>query len=241
LDLLPHAAFGVTCAAIAGTLLVAMTVLALALVIMRWEHRRAVANEARLRQQLLRRDRAVRELYDELLQGMHGLVLRFHASGDRLSPPDVPGELEAVLRRADQVLNDARDAAGRLQQHDVPALALANELDDAGRDLAGPRGARFELRIDGAPFTLRADDLDAYLSVTDVGVGFRLDDTEKQFKPFCTTKKSGMGMRLSVSSTIAHRQGGRRWGTPNDAGATFSVSIPCHMPAKADAQCTSLA
>jgi signal transduction histidine kinase len=48
------------------------------------------------------------------------------------------------------------------------------------------------------------------------------------FGAFYTTKKSGMGIGLSVSNTIVQRHGGRMWATPNSdgPGATFSFSMP---------------
>lgn len=72
------------------------------------------------------------------------------------------------------------------------------------------------------------NDANAYLNVADVGIGFQPADAEKMFEAFYTTKKSGMGVGLSVSNTIVHRHGGRMWATPNTVGpgATFSFSIP---------------
>jgi len=72
------------------------------------------------------------------------------------------------------------------------------------------------------------DETTACLSVADVGVGFQPGDAEKIFGAFYTTKKSGMGIGLSVSNTIVQRHGGRMWATPNTdgPGATFSFSMP---------------
>jgi signal transduction histidine kinase len=65
------------------------------------------------------------------------------------------------------------------------------------------------------------------LSVRDAGVGVDPKSMNKLLDPFYTTKSDGMGIGLSVSSSIVERHGGRLWAEPNDGpGATFSFSIP---------------
>lgn len=64
-------------------------------------------------------------------------------------------------------------------------------------------------------------------SVSDTGSGFTMQAADKFFQPFYTTKKTGMGIGLSVSRSIIEAHRGRLWATPNDGpGATFSFSIP---------------
>ena len=66
------------------------------------------------------------------------------------------------------------------------------------------------------------------LSVSDVGIGFAAEEAEKLFGAFYTTKKSGMGIGLSVSRSIIESHRGRLWAVPNDGpGSTFCFSIPC--------------
>src|SRR2546428_4075586 len=65
------------------------------------------------------------------------------------------------------------------------------------------------------------------LTVQDAGVGFEPQDANKLFEPFYTTKSGGMGIGLSVSSSIIESHHGRLWAAPNDGpGAAFSFSIP---------------
>jgi len=77
--------------------------------------------------------------------------------------------------------------------------------------------------------TLRtAQHEDAVLAtVIDCGVGFTTDKAEQIFKPFHTTKASGMGMGLAISRSIIEAHGGKLWAEPNpDFGASFKFTLP---------------
>jgi len=65
------------------------------------------------------------------------------------------------------------------------------------------------------------------VSVQDAGTGLDRDLQELMFEPFYTTKKTGMGMGLSISRSIVEAHGGRIWGKNNAGpGATFSFTLP---------------
>jgi two-component system, LuxR family, sensor kinase FixL len=65
------------------------------------------------------------------------------------------------------------------------------------------------------------------LSVRDTGGGIEIDDTERLFDAFYTTKREGMGMGLTISRSIVESHGGRLWAEANaGAGATFYVFLP---------------
>ena len=67
----------------------------------------------------------------------------------------------------------------------------------------------------------------ARLTVRDAGSGFGLENAERLFDAFYTTKTGGMGIGLSVSRSIIENHRGRLWATLNEGpGATFSFSIP---------------
>jgi signal transduction histidine kinase len=62
--------------------------------------------------------------------------------------------------------------------------------------------------------------------VRDTGIGITMQDMERLFDAFYTTKGEGMGIGLSVSRSIIERHNGRLWATPNNGpGASFSFSI----------------
>jgi PAS domain S-box-containing protein len=64
------------------------------------------------------------------------------------------------------------------------------------------------------------------VQVIDNGTG--LEDTEKIFDAFMTTKEKGMGIGLAVSRSIVEAHGGRLWAENNAdrGGAIFNVALP---------------
>lgn len=65
------------------------------------------------------------------------------------------------------------------------------------------------------------------LSVKDAGVGLDLENIERLFQPFYTTKREGMGIGLFVSRSIIERHNGHLTVAANDGpGVTFSFSVP---------------
>jgi signal transduction histidine kinase len=63
--------------------------------------------------------------------------------------------------------------------------------------------------------------------VRDAGDGFASEDAERLFEAFYSTKRSGMGIGLSVSRSIIQSHQGRLWCDRNDGpGARFSFAIP---------------
>jgi two-component system sensor kinase FixL len=74
--------------------------------------------------------------------------------------------------------------------------------------------------------THREDGDRARVVVTDCGVGLDPEQANQIFDAFYTTKRSGMGMGLSISRSIVENHGGRLWAVPNDGpGATFQFTV----------------
>jgi C4-dicarboxylate-specific signal transduction histidine kinase len=76
--------------------------------------------------------------------------------------------------------------------------------------------------------TLRGTVMDSgeiLIQVIDNGPG--VNDTERIFDTFMTTKQEGMGIGLAISRSIVEAHGGRIWAENNSAGgSTFNVTLP---------------
>jgi signal transduction histidine kinase len=73
----------------------------------------------------------------------------------------------------------------------------------------------------------RAEDGQLMVSVSDSGVGLPMDEAERLFEAFFTTKSHGTGMGLCISRRIIESHGGRLWASANAGqGATFQFTLP---------------
>ncbi|WP_306392254.1 sensor histidine kinase [Telluria beijingensis] len=132
-----------------------------------WLAYRAAARRAaervrdRLHERHRERERIARELHDTLLQGVHGLVLRFQAAADML-PPEMPARahMEQALARADAVLVEGRDRVRELRGGPADTRELHEALASAGDELAAQGGTRFVFVTAGTPRAMQPAILD---------------------------------------------------------------------------------
>jgi two-component system sensor kinase FixL len=65
------------------------------------------------------------------------------------------------------------------------------------------------------------------ISVVDSGPGLPAEVQAKLFQPFVSTKKTGMGVGLSICHSIITAHNGRIWAEPNPEGGTiFRLTLP---------------
>jgi len=80
----------------------------------------------------------------------------------------------------------------------------------------------------------RADDGTPIVTVEDSGLGLDAANADRIFDAFFTTKSGGMGMGLSISTSIVEAHGGRLWASPNlPHGTAFHVKLPAASGAEA--------
>jgi len=112
--------------------------------------------------------------------------------------------------QAEQVVAD------RIQIQQVLMNLIRNGID------AMMGGERRQLRIASA----REEEF-VRISVSDTGAGLDEAVAARLFQPFITTKKSGMGVGLSICKTIVEAHKGRIWFERVDGGGTiFNFTLP---------------
>ena len=68
---------------------------------------------------------------------------------------------------------------------------------------------------------------EASVSVQDAGTGLKLEEINRLFEAFYTTKPQGIGMGLAISRSIIEAHGGRLWAECDPgSGANFIFSLP---------------
>ena len=78
------------------------------------------------------------------------------------------------------------------------------------------RTERRELAI-----STRLQDLETVqIAIADTGPGIAPEIASQLFQPFVTSKRTGMGVGLSISRTIIEAHGGRLWAEANPGGGT---------------------
>ena len=130
-------------------------------------------------------------------------------------------DIEIVFKKGEQLPPVSADGV-QIQQ--VALNLLRNGMEAMMVDADGSdRSILVQTRM-------RGDD-EIEISVCDKGCGVPEEYADKLFNPFATTKKSGMGMGLSISQAIVRAHGGGIGFINNDSGGTtFWFTLPAAEP-----------
>lgn len=113
---------------------------------------RQVARQVRgrMEERLEERERIARDLHDTLLQGVQGLILKFHAISRQL-PADSParGALEKTLDHADDVLAEGRDRIRNLRVNSASLNDLPAAFRSIAEETSQGREAIFKTVVEG--------------------------------------------------------------------------------------------
>jgi signal transduction histidine kinase len=159
---------------------------------------------------------------------------------DRVSSLYRRGSAERILVDLNEIVRELAVLLGNAASRN--SVAIGTELD---RELPRTRADRVQLQqvlmnlmLNGIEAMQHAggelhvsskkgDDGQLLISVTDSGIGISIEETERIFEAFFTTKPQGTGMGLSISRRIIESHGGRLWASPNPGpGATFHFTLP---------------
>jgi two-component system, LuxR family, sensor kinase FixL len=112
--------------------------------------------------------------------------------------PGVPLVLVDKIQIQQVLINLMRNAVEAMQQSERPTIDLS-------------------ARVEGDIVLIR---------VQDIGPGVPKEIADTLFGPFVSTKRSGMGVGLSICAAIVERNGGRIWvESPPGEGATFCFTV----------------
>ena len=163
---------------------------------------------------------------DETMQQIRALFKRESFSKKEGSIPEMMGEAVRLVQEDPNKLKVPIDwcvDGGLPDVHVDPILiqeVFINLISNAIEAMEGNRIPPL-LKVRAAV----TDQNEMLVQVIDNGPG--VDNTEKIFDTFVTTKEKGMGIGLAVSRSIVEAHDGRLWAENNPGGgATFSVAIP---------------
>jgi signal transduction histidine kinase len=106
--------------------------------------------------------------------------------------------------------------ADRVQMQQVLMNLMLNGIE-AMKDTGGELTIRSKKTQDGQ----------ILFSVSDAGIGLPVENAERIFDAFFTTKAQGTGLGLSITRRIIESHGGRLWASDNTGrGATFHFTLP---------------
>ena len=139
------------------------------------------------------------------------------------------GELRAhrVLAQTDLLDSLPQVAGNRVQLQQVIVNLVMNAVEAMETVDDRPRLLRLKTELDNNNHVL--------IRVEDSGPGIDLENIDRIFNAFFTTKPRGIGMGLSICRSIVEAHDGRLWVSPGvDHGSVFQFTVPNHSQKKKD-------
>ena len=182
----------------------------------------------------LERARLTAEQMERDANSASEVVNRIRALFKQTTRPASPLNLNEVIKEVRQLMLDEVSAGGvsietdleadlprtladRVQMQQVMVNLVRNGIEAMEATIDVPKLLSIRSRREGTHHVR--------VEVCDYGGG--LQDPENAFKPFFTTKKTGMGMGLAICRSIVEAHQGRLWATQNEGrGATFCFRLP---------------
>ena len=146
-------------------------------------------------------------------------------------PPPRPTDVRPVIEAIATLYRESHPALTLVTRHaeDLPLLevdpdhikrAVLNLVDNAVEAVSGAGEVTVETRRLG-------DGGRVQISVNDTGPGVRVEDREKLFLPYFSTKSTGMGLGLPIVHEIVAEHGGTiRVEDAAPRGTSFIIELP---------------
>jgi len=123
-----------------------------------------------------------------------------------------------------RIERDFRSDAPRLLLDEAMAEQVFANLAANALEAMGPAGGTLRVSIHPAELDGRRG---AEIEFRDTGPGVPETMREQVFNPFVTTKKTGVGLGLSIVSKLMDQHGGTiHLETPSEGGASFRLFFP---------------
>src|SRR5712692_10386742 len=183
--------------------------------------------------------RNLARIKDEVIR-LNRLVNDFMTAGRQTPPQLAPCDLRATTEEAIALVEKQARRQGIKIKADFPRQMPLLQADAAQMKTcfvniltnaieAMPRGGEIRVRAHSLPQNGAGEAFQ--LSFADTGPGIPLEEREKVFAPYFSTKTTGFGLGLAITRKIVEEHGGRIYVTSADTpGTVVVIELPLSRP-----------